>query len=69
MIARLHFSKRTVERGWEEKNVGVLQDHAVIWLVLSYNKGQWLGSKEFLFIDSIRRESLSRWCSLKRKNG
>ena len=28
-----------------------------------------LGRKEFLFIDSFRWESLSRWCTLKRDNG
>ena len=26
--------KGKVERWWEEKNLGFLQDHAVIWLVL-----------------------------------
>ena len=34
MVARLQSSKRNVERGWEEKYLGFLQDHAVILLVL-----------------------------------
>ena len=34
MVARLHSLKRNAERGWEEKYLGFLEDHAVIWLVL-----------------------------------
>ena len=34
MVAILHSTKRNVERGWEEKDLGFLQYHAVIWLVL-----------------------------------
>ena len=34
MEARLHSSKHTAKRGWEEKDLEFLQDHAVIWLVL-----------------------------------
>ena len=30
MTARLHSSKRYAEREWKEKNVGFLQDHAVL---------------------------------------
>ena len=33
MIARLDSSKRNVEREWEEKDLGFLEDHVVIWLV------------------------------------
>ena len=33
MVARLHTLKHNVEKGWEEKNLGFLQDHVVIWLV------------------------------------
>ena len=33
MVARLHTFKHNVEKGWEEKNLGFLQDHVVIWLV------------------------------------
>ena len=51
------------------KHLGFLQDHAVIWLVLGQNKGQWLDRKEFLFFDSFQREALSRWCRVKRDNG
>ena len=31
VVARLQSLKRNVERGWEEKDLGLLQDHAVIW--------------------------------------
>ena len=34
MVARLHSLNRNVERGWEDKDLGFLQDHAVIWLFL-----------------------------------
>ena len=34
MVAHLHSLKRNIERGWEEKDLGFLQDHDVIWLVL-----------------------------------
>ena len=34
MVARLHSSKRNVEKGWEEKDLGFLKDHAVILFVL-----------------------------------
>ena len=30
MVARLHSLKRNVERGREEKDLGILQDHAAI---------------------------------------
>ena len=65
------FSKRNVERGWEEKNLVYLQDHAVIWLVLGQNKGQRLARKEFIFIDSFWWEPFCtlRWCAHKRENG
>ena len=38
IVARLHSSKRNVERRWGEKDLGFLQDHAVIWLVLGQKK-------------------------------
>ena len=60
MIERLHSSKRNVEREWGEKDLEFLQDQ---------NKDQWLGRKEFLFIDSLRQDSLSRRYRLKRDNG
>ena len=33
MVARMHSLKLNVERGWEEIDLGLLQDHAVFWLV------------------------------------
>ena len=40
MVARLHYLKFNVERGWVEKDLGFLRDHIVIWMVLRQNKGQ-----------------------------
>ena len=34
MVARLHSLKLNAGRGWEEKDLGFLQEHAVVWLVL-----------------------------------
>lgn len=34
MIERLNDLKRDVERGPEERDLGFLQDHVVIWFVL-----------------------------------
>ena len=68
MAVVLHSSKRNVERGWEEKDLGFLQGHAVIWLDVGWNKGNLLGREDFLLSETFRRESLSRWCTLKFDN-
>ena len=69
MVARLPSLKRNAEKGWEEKDLEFLQEDAVILLVLGWNKVQWLGRKEFLFIGNFWWESLGRLCTLKHDNG
>ena len=48
MIARLHSLKRIVERGWEEKDLGFLQDHAVSdWFLVKTKVSYWVEKSFF----------------------
>ena len=58
MIAHLHTLKRDIEKGWKKKFrffTGPCCNLIGSWL----NEGQWLGRKEFRFIDSFSENLLA----------
>ena len=68
IVTRLHSLKPNVEKEWEEKYLGFLPDHIVIWLAFGLNKGQF-GERNFFSLTVFGGNIFSRWCTLKRDNG